>query len=76
MIESEMAIPQRFRAQIYCFDQDGRLSLTDPRHVFASDIDEAANKATGGDVTVRGPIYKLAAKVWDMHGTIRRYYRN
>jgi hypothetical protein len=69
-------ILQRFRAQIYCFDQDGRLSLTDPHDVFASDIDEAANKATGGDVSLRGSLYKLTAKVWDMHGTIQRYYRN
>jgi hypothetical protein len=69
-------ILERFRAQIYCFDEEGRVSLTDPQDVFALSIDEAAQKVTGGDVRVIGPNFKLAAKVWDMHGTIRRYYRS
>jgi hypothetical protein len=69
-------IQRRYRAQIYCFDEDGRLSLTDPQDVFAPNIDDAANKVTGGGVSTRGSIYALAAKVWDMHGTIQRYYRN
>jgi hypothetical protein len=43
-------VQRRFRAQIYCFDDGGRLSLTDPQDVFAADIDEAANKVTGGGV--------------------------
>jgi hypothetical protein len=69
-------IEQRFRAQIYCWNEQGRLSLADPSDVFASDIDTAACKVTGGDVRLDGSIHKLAAKVWDMHGNIRRYYRN
>jgi hypothetical protein len=66
----------RFRAQLYCFDEEGRVSLTDPQDVFAPNIDEAARKVTGGDIRLEGPILKLAAKVWDLRGTIRRYYRD
>jgi len=69
-------IQRRFRAQTYCWDSDGRLSLTDPIDVFALNIDEASRKFTGGDISERGPKHKLAAKIWDMHGDIRLYYRN
>jgi hypothetical protein len=68
-------ISERFRAQIYCHDEEGRLSLTDPQDVFAFSIDEAARKVTGGDIRLVGSIHKLAAKVWDMRGTIKHYYR-
>jgi hypothetical protein len=64
-----------FRAQIYCWDDAGYLSLTDPVDVFAADFDEAARKVTGGDVSERGPNHKLAAKVWKGRD-IRLYYRN
>ncbi len=63
-----------FRAQIYCWDSSGYVSLTDPVDVFASDFDEAAKKVTGGGVSEIGPNHKLAAKVW-RGGVIRRYYR-
>jgi|tagenome__1003787_1003787.scaffolds.fasta_scaffold20872182_2 hypothetical protein len=67
---------KRFRAQTYCWSQDGRTSLTEPVDVFANSIDEAAVKYTGGGISERGNISKLAAKVWDLKGDIRRYYRS
>jgi hypothetical protein len=66
---------RRFRAQTYCWDQDGHPSLTGATDVFARSIDEAAVKYTGGGISERGPMNKLAAKLWDLKGDIRRYYR-
>jgi hypothetical protein len=36
---------------------------------------EAAKKVAGDDVIERGSIHKLAAKVWDLNGRSRLYYR-
>jgi hypothetical protein len=54
---------------------DGRLSITPAVYVFAFSYDEAAKKVGGDDVIERGSIHKLAAKVWDVNGRSRLYYR-
>ena len=52
-----------------------RLSITPAVDVFAFSYDEAAKKVAGDDVIERGSIHKLAAKVWDLNGRSRLYYR-
>ena len=54
---------------------DGRLSITPAVDVCALSYDEAAKKVAGDDVIERGSIHKLAAKVWDLNGRSRLYYR-
>ena len=54
---------------------DGRLSITPAVDVFAFSYDEAAKKVAGDGVIEHGSIHKLAAKVWDLNGRSRLYYR-
>jgi hypothetical protein len=54
---------------------DGRLSITPAVDVFAFSYDEAAKKVSGDDGIECGSIHKLAAKVWDLNGRSRLYYR-
>ena len=49
--------------------------MTPAVDVFAFSYDEAAKKVAGDDIIERGSIHKLAAKVWDLNGRSRLYYR-
>jgi hypothetical protein len=70
---------QPFYAQIYCFDQDGVLSLTEATEIAgATSHDQAAEMACGKGAVLAGPKEKLAAKVWRVAGgqpDIKLYYR-
>jgi len=53
-----------FRAQIYCQNEEGRLSLLDPRDVLVATHKEAAEAVCGRGLVEAGHPHKLAAKVW------------
>jgi adenylate cyclase len=53
----------------------GRLSITPAVDVFALSYDAAAKKVAGDDVIERWSIHKLTAKVSDLNGWSRLYYR-
>ena len=66
---------RHYRAHIYWRGMDGRLSISPAVDVFAFSYDDAAKKVAGAGVIEHGSINQLAAKVWDLNGRCRLYYR-
>lgn len=67
-----------FRAQIYCWNEDGRPSLLDPQEVFAATHEEAAETVCGKGLVEAGHPGKLAVKVWSSRRhppDIKLFYR-